>query len=145
MHSKQSYPPLNCLAVPLFNRERSPISHRVVTFMAVRQYPVAVVSFGVAAAVCASALLAVTYREHRGHRRRVAGRQTPVNPATDRRAPEDDQQIFSLYEGVDAEPHAPPMELSGGVLALLESFDVDPVRGESWRVLPPAALPAREI
>ena len=50
--------------------------------------------------------------------------------ARDRRAPED-EPAFSLYGGgvSDAEPSAPSMELSTSVLALLESFDVDPVRG----------------
>ena len=51
----------------------------------------------------------------------------------DRRAPEN-EPVFSLYGGDggdnDTEPRAPPMKLSASVLALLESFDVDPVRGK---------------
>lgn len=75
-------------------------------------------------------------RKNRGDKSRIASAQKQDTSrggdlTTDRRPPEDDQQVFSLYESVDAEPHAPPMELSRSVLALLESFDVDPVRGEA--------------
>eukprot|EP00752_Nemacystus_decipiens_P012084 g10714.t1 len=63
----------------------------------------------------------------------------------DRRPPEDDQQEFSLFESVDAEPSAPPMELSRIVLALLESFDVDPVRGFLPRIDPLRRLPQSEF
>lgn len=108
--------------------------------MAVRQQLTASVPLGVAAALCFSALLAANFRKNRGHRSRIAGKQkqdrVDSNPAavttTDRRPPEDDEQAFSLFESAGAEPHAPPMELSRSVLALLESFDVDPVRGESF-------------
>lgn len=68
----------------------------------------------------------------------TAGAMTTA--AADRRAPED-EHVFSLYGGhggddddesvgADAEASSPPMELSSSVLVLLESFDVDPVRGK---------------
>eukprot|EP00903_Cladosiphon_okamuranus_P008355 g8036.t1 len=60
-------------------------------------------------------------------------------------APEDDEQVFSLFESGNVEPHDPPMELSKSVLALLESFDVDPVRGFLPRVDPLRRLPQAEL
>lgn len=109
------------------------------SFMAIRRHAVAAVPLGVAAAVCISAFLAANYQKTR----RIASKQdhvdvNPVAVATGRRAPED-EQVFSLYGSVDAEPHAPPMDLSRSVLALLESFDVDPVRGESCGESAPSA------
>lgn len=44
----------------------------------------------------------------------------------------EDEAGFDLYDGADGherEAVQPPMELSDDVLALLASFDVDPVRG----------------
>lgn len=115
--------------------------------MAVRQRSTAAVPLGVAAALCISALLAVNHRKNRGRSSRTADTRkqdridlNPVAVTTDRRPPEDDEQVFSLFESADAEPHAPPMELSRSVLALLELFDVDPVRGES--IFPHLSAPA---
>ncbi|CAN0078752.1 unnamed protein product [Scytosiphon promiscuus] len=94
-------------------------------------------------------------------RRNRAGRTAAVHPparlkedvtrdvgaaATDRRPPEK-EQVFSLYGGGegDGEPSAPPIGLSQNVLALLESFDVDPVRGFLPRVDPLRRLPQPEL
>lgn len=126
------------------------------SLMAGRHQTTAAFSLGVAAALYVSALLVANVRKNRGHGgSRIARKTNQENVGvdlsraavpTDRRAPEDDEQVFSLFESVDAEPHDPPMELSRSVLALLESFDVDPVRGEScsrargellWCVFPP--------
>lgn len=99
--------------------------------MAVGQHSVAAAPLGVAAGLCFAALLVANYWKNRSHRAACHRDLNLVAVTPDRRAPED-EQVFSLYESVDAEPHAPPMELSRSVLALLESFDVNPVRGESW-------------
>jgi len=97
-------------------------------------------TLGITLAACISLVLVANYRRKRalagelGDVKSRHGSQPPAAPATayrERRAPEN-EQVFSLYESVgDAEPRNPPMELSKSVLALLESFDVDPVRGES--------------
>ncbi len=103
-------------------------------------------TLGATVAVCVSLVVVANYRKKRvlpGELCDAKSRQRGQAPAAaaaaavahrDRRAAENEQeQVFSLYEKttVDAEPRDPPMELSKSVLALLESFDVDPVRGES--------------
>lgn len=101
-----------------------------------------------AASLSAAAVVVVPFFLWAIHRKNRAGGTVVVHPpgklnkdvtreagaaaaATDRRPPED-EQVFSLYgsgEG-EREPSVPPMELSKCVLALLDSFDVDPVRGK---------------
>lgn len=109
------------------------------------QQHAAAASLGVAVALCIPLVLVVRYRKSRVYRIAPRALNKPVvertrattTTAAVRRAPEEDEQVFSLYgrgdgdSGVDAEPLAPPIELSGSVLTLLDSFDVDPVRGES--------------
>lgn len=110
------------------------------------QQHVAAASLGLAVALCIPLVLVVRYRKSRVYRIAPRALNKPVmeraplattTAAAVRRAPEEDEQVFSLYgrgdgdSSVDAEPLAPPIELSGSVLALLDSFDVDPVRGES--------------
>ncbi|CAB1097061.1 unnamed protein product [Ectocarpus sp. CCAP 1310/34] len=124
------------------------------------QQHVAAASLGLAAALCIPLVLVVRYRKSRAYPIAARALNKPVMertpPATTtaaavRRAPEEDEQVFSLYgrsdgdSNVDAERLAPPIELSGNVLALLDSFDVDPVRGFLPPVDPLRRLPQREL
>ena len=112
--------------------------------MAINGQPVSATSLALLAALCLSLVLGAKSRRDRicCAERRTCKRdefksgKSVDNDDTqytsiDRRAPED-EPVFSLYGGSDsdAEPSAPPMKLSTSVLALLDSFDVDPVRGK---------------
>lgn len=113
--------------------------------MAINGQPVRATSLALVAALCISLVLGAKSRRDRAccAERRTCkqdkfkssssvqddgtSRDTAMDPRVHENGP-----VFSLYGGGDndTEPSAPSMELSTSVLALLESFDVDPVRGK---------------
>lgn len=128
----------------------------MVQVMGTEHQRIAVASLGAAAAVvCIHLLWSAKCRRDRVCRTTAAvhppallnnavlATRVAVVAATDRRPPEEGQ-VFSLYGGGEGEgePSAPPMRLSESVLALLDLFDVDPVRGkcdsENFALQPPS-------
>lgn len=99
-------------------------------------------SCAVAAALCLSLWLVSKNRSNRHCGRRASRGATAskhiddlncrASDTQDRCRPEEEEQVFALYAAgeSESEPSCPPMELSEAVCALLESFDVDPVRGK---------------